>query len=461
MADTKKTLIWFRNDLRLHDHPALRAAVDEDATVIPVYVHSPKSEKEWSRGGASNWWLHHALQDLSSQLDKKGSQLILRSGKDPGEILNTLLKETGADTVYWNRRYEPEGIKIDTRIKKNLPAKSFPGDMLWEPNKVKTQSGNPYKVFTPFYKSLQKMGEPPEPLPEPRNWKHPEKFPESETLDNWDLLPEKDWDSAFPEHWDPTAKGAKKQMELFLDEAVADYKSARDFPAKPGTSKLSPYLHFGQITARTIWHEVGNDGNKGLEAYTRQLFWRDFAKQMLFHFPHTATEPLQEKYAKFPWRTNKKALKKWQKGQTGYPIVDAGMRQLWTTGWMHNRVRMIVASFLVKDLMISWQEGAEWFWDTLVDADLANNTLGWQWAGGCGADAAPYFRIFNPVLQSEKFDPSGQYIRRWVPELRHLPDNYIHEPWNAPVPVKEYPDPMVDHKKARDRALEALGSIKD
>ncbi|MDF3129413.1 deoxyribodipyrimidine photo-lyase [Kiritimatiellaeota bacterium B1221] len=457
--DTPPILVWFRNDLRLHDHPAFRAAADDGAPVIPVYLHCRESEGTWKRGAASNWWLHHALQDLSKQLSKKGSRLILRSGKNPEELLKNLIKETGATQIFWNRRFEPAGIQVDRRIKKNLPVTSFPGDMLWEPHKVQTKNGGPYKVFSPFYRALQKLGAPAEPLPEPREWAAPSAFPPSENIDEWKLLPDIPWDSDFLSHWDPTCKGAKKQMELFLDEQVEDYKAERDFPEKAGTSKLSPYLHFGQITSRTVWYEAGAD-SKGTEAYTRQLVWRDFAKQLLFHFPHTSDSPLQEKYADFPWLKDADALKKWQQGQTGYPLIDAGMRELWATGWMHNRVRMIVASFLVKDLLISWQEGAAWFWDTLVDADLANNSMGWQWAGGCGADAAPYFRVFNPILQSKKFDSSGAYIRRWVPELRDLSDKEIHEPWNAATPPPGYPAPMVDHTDARDRALDALASIK-
>lgn len=460
MSVTSPILVWFRNDLRLDDHPALRAAVDSGAPVIPVYLHCPEAEGTWTRGAASRWWLHHALQDLSRELESKNSRLILRRGNDPEALLTQLIKETGATQIYWNRRYEPAGIAIDTRLKKHLPAKSFRGDMLWEPNRVQTQSGDPYKVFTPYYKALQKLGEPDAPLARPHEWRQPGTFPASESIDDWGLRPEIPWDKAFPEHWDPSAGGARKQLQLFLDEAVDAYKAERDYPGKPGTSRLSPFLHFGQISSRRIWHETGADSGKGREAYTRQLVWRDFAKQLLYHFPHTADQPLQEKYADFPWHQNPEALRKWQRGQTGYPIIDAGMRELWTTGWMHNRVRMIVASFLVKDLLISWQQGAEWFWDTLVDADLANNTLGWQWAGGCGADAAPYFRVFNPVLQSKKFDSSGRYLRRWLPEIRELSDEEIHAPWESANPPRTYPAPMVDHHAARDRALEALASIK-
>jgi deoxyribodipyrimidine photo-lyase len=416
-------------------------------------------------GGAAKWWLHHALTDLQDQLLQRGSQLILRSAPDPEVLLTQLMKQTGAEQIFWNRRYEPVQVNVDSRLKKNLPAKSFRGSMLWEPGAVTTGSGYPYKVFTPFYKSLQKLGDPPDPLAAPRNWTSPSKFPNSEPLEDWNLLPLRDWDTGFYDHWAVSESGAHAQTRLFLEESAAHYKNERDLPAKKGTSRLSPYLHFGQISPRTVWHEAkahaaAESGGTGIEAYTRQLVWRDFAMQMLFHHPHTDLHPLQEKYADFPWLSDEDALTRWQRGQTGFPIVDAGMRELWATGWMHNRVRMIVASFLVKDLLLPWQQGAKWFWDTLVDADLANNSFGWQWAGGCGADAAPYFRIFNPMLQSKKFDPAGTYLRRWIPEIRDLPNDQIHEPWTAPTPPPHYPAPMVDHHAARDRALEALNSLK-
>jgi deoxyribodipyrimidine photo-lyase len=301
-------------------------------------------------------------------------------------------------------------------------------------------------------------------LPPPTSLYSPEQFPESEPLDSWELLPAIPWDGGLKKDWTPTQAAANQIVENFLHDAVPDYKIERDFPAKPATSRLSPYLHFGQISPRRIWHAADQrlqepGAGTGVEAFTRQLVWRDFAVQMLFSHPHTDWEPLQEKYADFPWLEDADALEAWQRGQTGYPIVDAGMRELWHTGWMHNRVRMIVASFLVKDLLISWRAGAEWFWDTLVDADLANNSFGWQWAGGCGADAAPYFRIFNPVRQSERFDPAGDYIRRWVPELRDLNTKDLHAPWATIYAPSDYPSPIVDHKAARDRALEALSTI--
>jgi deoxyribodipyrimidine photo-lyase len=466
MSTRKKIIVWFRNDLRLDDHVALHHAVSSGAEIIPVYLHTPHPKQEWQPGGATRWWLHHALADLQTQFRKHNATLILRSGQDPLTLLRKLLEETGADLVVWNRRYEPYWVDVDTRIKRELNAKSFVGSVLREPGAVSTNSGTPYKVFTPFYKAYQAQGVPEEPLDIPTNMHSPESTPETEVLENWRLLPEISWDSEFYSHWDPTVSGAEACLNAFSDERMDAYKNKRDFPNQRATSELSPYLHFGQISPRRVWHHIKDQaevegGIKGGEAYLRQLVWRDFAIQMLFHFPHTDSEPLQEKYAAFPWKKDPEALNKWQRGQTGYPIIDAGMRQLWATGWMHNRVRMIVASFLVKDLLISWQEGAEWFWDTLVDADLANNTFGWQWAGGCGADAAPYFRIFNPMLQSKKFDPEGAYIRRWVPELRDVNTSDIHAPWESKTPPKDYPPPMVNHSEARDLALEALGSLSE
>ena len=457
-------LVWFRNDLRLDDHPALFHAAATGAPVIPVYLHTPRPRSRWERGGASQWWLHHALTDLQNRFAQRHNRLVLRSGDNPEALLRDLMRETGAEHIYWNRRYEPDWVDVDTQLKKSLPAKSFPGSVLREPQDVFTQTGNPYKVFTPYYRACQKTDPPPDPLDEPEHISRPDTLPDSEVLDEWNLLPTTKWDAGFYESWEPTLQGAETHLQHFLDECAASYKTDRDFPAQPGTSRLSPYLHFGQISSRRIWHEVDAHqsvlgGGTGAEAYTRQLVWRDFATQMLFHFPHTDWHPLQEKYADFPWRQDDDALRAWQKGQTGYPIVDAGMRELWHTGWMHNRLRMIVASFLVKDLLISWRAGAEWFWDTLVDADLANNSFGWQWAGGCGADAAPYFRIFNPVRQSERFDADCAYIRHWVPEVASLTNKQIHTPWQMDHPPPNYPPPMVDHKQARDRALEALSSI--
>ena len=466
MTSPPTSIIWFRNDLRLDDHPALHYAVENKHTVIPAFLWTPHTEGRWAPGGATRWWLHHALTSLSEQLEALGSRLILRSGNDEGSLLKDLLNETGAEHIFWNRRYDPNGVKTDTQLKKDLPAKSFRGNLLFEPHQIANQQGDFYKVFTPFYKAMLAQGDFSDPVDAPDTLKSPQKWPESLKIDDLGLLPSIKWDQDFYNTWDPGLNGCNEQIEAFLDEAAGVYKDKRDFPGIKGTSRLSPYLHFGQVSSRRLWHqaqEAAERGAKrgGIEAWTRQLVWRDFATHLLFHQPQLDWEPMQEKFADFPWKKNDKLLKAWQRGETGYPIIDAGMRELWATGWMHNRVRMIVASFLVKDLLIHWREGALWFWDTLVDADLANNSFGWQWAGGCGADAAPYFRIFNPILQSKKFDTEGTYIRRWIPELREVDSKDIHAPWEMDRPPKHYPAPIIDHSKARDRALEALSSLKD
>lgn len=465
-------LVWFRRDLRVEDQPALHAAARTGRPVIPVYIDSPSEEDPWAPGGASRWWLHHSLVALSQALQKLGSRLILRQS-ETASTLDELIRSTGATAVYWNRLYDPAVIARDTKIKANLKAagvdvQSFNHTLLFEPHQIKNKTGKPFQVFTPFWKHCLTQEEPAAPLPVPPALAAPESWPESVDIDDLKLLPTIPWDAGFYDEWSPGEAGAHQQLAIFQERAMAAYKERRDFPAVSGTSRMSPHLHFGEIGPRQVWHAaqeamVGNAEKgliKGAEFFLREVGWREFAYHLLFHFPHTPEQPLREEFAEFPWRDSDEELRAWQRGLTGYPMVDAGMRELWHTGWMHNRVRMIVASFLVKDLLLPWQAGARWFWDTLVDADLASNTLGWQWAGGCGADAAPYFRIFNPVLQGLKFDPDGIYVRKWVPELADLPNEQIHAPWEADLPVDAYPAPIVDHKEARDRALAALSEIK-
>jgi len=474
-------IVWFRRDLRLADNPALTEAVRSNRPVVPVYIWSPDEEKPWAPGAASRWWLHHSLAALAASLEKRGSRLIIRSGSFEEE-LRKLLKSTKADTVYWNRLYDPALIRRDSRIKSTLrgdgfTVNSFNSALLREPWEVQNKSGNPFQVFTPFWKHCLSLNEPAEPYPAPRKVPVPAAWPRSEPITSLSLVPKIPWDEGFYEVWTPGEAGARKALNRFIIDALAGYAVDRDRPGTRGTSCLSPHLHFGEIGPRQIWHAVQETAAsqeikgmiKGADTFLREVGWREFAYHLLFHFPHTPDKPLREEFSDFPWLRDPKGLKAWQKGLTGYPIVDAGMRELWHTGWMHNRVRMIVASFLVKDLLIPWREGARWFWDTLVDADLASNTLGWQWTAGCGADAAPYFRIFNPLLQGAKFDPDGIYVRRWVPELARLPDEFIHKPWEAGPLIlkaagvelgKTYPAPIVDHSKARDRALAALGEIK-
>lgn len=456
------SIVWFRQDLRIEDNPALYHACKK-GLVIPIYIWSPDEEGDWPYGAASRWWLHHSLNRLNDDLEKLNLRLIIRKGK-PLDILLDLISTSGVSSVYWSRRYEPYSIKRDAHLKatlhsKGIEAKSFNASLLFEPWDIANKQGRPFQVFTPFWKCcLTHSVLVPIPQPEMKISGLKSKI-HTESIDSLQLLPKITWDSGLKESWSPGESSAKKMLNQFIP-ALSSYVEERDFPSREGTSWLSPYLHFGEISPRTIWHTLAPLKNS--EMFLRQLGWREFSYHLLYHFPKTDLHPLRDTFASFPWENNKSLLKAWQKGATGYPIIDAGMRQLWHTGWMHNRVRMIVGSFLVKDLLINWTEGARWFWDTLVDADLANNTMGWQWVAGCGADAAPYFRIFNPTTQSEKFDPDGDYIRRWVPELSKLPNKWIHQPWIAPKEIlmgagvslgTSYPFPIVDHTEARLRAL--------
>jgi deoxyribodipyrimidine photo-lyase len=472
---------WFRLDLRLADNPALQAALKRGGPVVPVFIHAPEEESPWEPGGASRWWLHQSLQVLDGDLRQAGSRLVVRRG--PSEVtLRSLAKETGASGVFWNRRYEPALIQRDQKTKETLlagglEAGSFNGALLQEPWEIQNQSGKPFQVFTPFWRHCLAKPAPSEPLPAPRRVPAPKEWPESLALDALELELETQWAKGIRAAWQPGAAGAQAQLRRFLHSAVSNYDEDRNRPDRSGTSRLSPHLHFGEITPRQIWHAVRRHAQERdipettwrAWQFLAEVGWREFAHHLLYHFPHTPAEPLRTDFKRFPWRTNAAFLKAWQRGRTGYPIVDAGMRELWRTGWMHNRVRMIVASFLVKDLLLSWQEGAAWFWDTLVDADLAQNTLGWQWTAGCGADAAPYFRVFNPISQGEKFDPRGDYVRRWCPELKDLPDEWLHQPWHAPADIlaragveldRTYPVPIVSHGIAREVALEAFSRIR-
>jgi deoxyribodipyrimidine photo-lyase len=428
-------IVWFRRDLRLADNPALAEARSSGRSVIPVFVWAPDEEAPWAPGAASCWWLHHALVDLDRSLAEKGARLLVRRGPTL-RTLEHLMRETGATEVFFNRLYDPATRARDKAVETKLRTRSFNGALLHEPWTVLTQQEKPYQVFTPFYKACQVFGDLGRPLPAPAKIPTVGTFPAPD-FQSLELLPKRDWAAGFRDVWRPGEAGAAERLERFAAER---YATDRDRPDIEGTSRLSPHLHFGEISPRQIWSAIRESKRKNVEPYLRQLVWREFAHHLLYHFPHTQERPLRPEFAKFPWEENEAALKAWRRGRTGFPIVDAGLRELWHTGWMHNRVRMIVASFLVKDLLIPWQEGAKWFWDTLVDADLANNTLGWQWTAGCGADAAPYFRVFNPHLQAEKFDPDGAYRRRWAQE---------------PAPL-----PIVDHGEARDRALAAYSAMR-
>lgn len=469
----RPVIYWFRDDLRLADNPGLAAAHATGKPLVAVYVLDEESREARPMGGASKWWLYKSLRALSERIAAKGGKLILRRGKAE-DVIAGLLDETGAEAVFWNRRYTP-ARKIDERIKAALKASgveahSFNGSLLAEPFAIKTGSGGDFKVFTPFWKALQATVEIPQPAPEPRTFIAGPNV-KSDDIDDWALHPTKpDWSGGLAEAWTPGELGARKRLREFLSGPIADYAAGRDRPDQDGTSRLSPYLHFGEISPHQIWRaathamEAGEAPAKDVQKFLSEVAWRDFSHHLLYHDPQMGRLSWRRQFDNIDWRKGTKAeLEAWKRGRTGYPIIDAGMRQLWATGWMHNRVRMIVASFFAKDLLVHWRTGEEWFWDTLVDADEANNANGWQWTAGTGADAAPYFRVFNPVLQGEKFDPEGDYVRRWVPELGDLAAKWIHKPWEAPASAldlagvqlgESYPEPIIDHDFARKRALE-------
>lgn len=471
-------IVWFRSDLRLDDNPALHAAVAAGSSVIPVFIWAPEEEEPWPPGAASRWWLHQSLKSLQCHLASLGSRLVLRRGPS-FKTLQKLIRETGATAIFWNRRYEPAVTARDAAVEKalhewGLRVETYNANLLFEPWTIQSKSTRrPFQVFTAFWKACLESPAPDPPLNAPKELPTRSAWPASVALDDFGLEPQIDWAGGLESAWHPGEAGADEQLARFIRAGLEDYSSARDLPNRIGTSRLSPHLHFGEISPRRIWAALRRvrrgRAAASVETYLKELGWREFAYHLLFHFPQTSDQPLRREFEELPWRTDSPRLKRWQCGRTGYPLVDAGMRELWKTGWMHNRVRMTVASFLTKDLRINWLEGAYWFWDTLVDADLANNTLGWQWTAGCGADAAPYFRIFNPIRQSERFDPNGDYIRRWVSELAALPARWIHAPWTAPTEILEtakvklgttYPRPILDHDLARREALAAFKSIR-
>lgn len=462
-------IVWFRRDLRLEDNPALSAAAAAHARVLPLYVHAPDEEAPWVPGAASRWWLHHALAALDADLRRRGGVLHVRRGSS-ADMLSAVARAAGADAVYWNRLYEPAAIARDARVEaalreQGIAARSFNAALLFEPWQIATGQREPYRVFTPFWRNARARLVPTEPLVAPRPLRCAVAAGGT-TLDALGLLPRVAWDRGMREAWRPGAAGARELLETFCEGALAGYREQRDFPDRGGTSRLSPHLHFGEISPRqVVWTLDAHARRHGrtrmddaVEPYLRELGWREFAHHLLYHFPHTPDANLDQRFDAFPWANDDgEALARWRRGRTGVPIVDAGMRELWNTGWMHNRVRMIVASFLTKNLRLHWRHGARWFWDTLVDADLASNTQGWQWSAGTGADAAPYFRIFNPVGQARKFDPAGRYVRRWLPELADAPDALLQEPWRDPALLARsgYPPPMVELKASRAAALAA------
>ncbi|MBV6631458.1 MAG: deoxyribodipyrimidine photo-lyase [Alphaproteobacteria bacterium] len=478
---SKSTFLhWFRRDLRLADNPALMAAIDATRSaggeLLLLYIHDDEGAGEWAWGGAHQWWLDKSLKSLSDDVSKIGGSLVLKSG-DASKIIDEVVEAHNIQAVFWNRCYEPFAIARDKQIKQGLKdrgveVESFNGSVLNEPWTIKTKTGGPYRVYTPYWRCVVDTGGIEKPLAAPSDLP-PSPGVNGEALEDWALHPTKpDWSGGLAARWEPGEAAAAKRLVQFLEGNVTKYDVRRDFPGEHGTSRLSPHLHWGEISPRQIWHATVEKYGlvEDTKTYLKEIVWREFSYHLLYHYPHLPTDPLQEKFARFPWREDADDLKAWQDGMTGIPIVDAGMRELYETGWMHNRVRMIVGSFLVKNLLLHWTEGERWFWDCLVDGDLASNSAGWQWIGGCGADAAPYFRVFNPVTQGERYDKDGAYVRRFVPELRDLPDKYLHQPWEAPPIVLQgagvklgstYPKPRVDLKQSRQRALDAFQQIKN
>lgn len=453
-------LVWFRNDLRLDDNPALHAAVASGEPLLLLYCLDERA------GAASRWWLHHSLTALEADIATRGGQLILRRG-EPVEIIAKLVKDHGIKAVHAARAYEPFWRTTDQRLDavlKPLDCAFYRhlSTSLFAPERITTKAGKLFGVYTPFSKACFEAGVPAGHLPAPAQL-HSEIIA-SDRLDSWDLLPTKpDWAGGLRAEWTPGETGAKTRLEAFLAGPIQQYGIARDFPAQAGTSKLAPHIHFGEISPRYVWHRAMMMGDgKGVEIFLKELLWREFSLTQLWQHPTLRTQPIREEFSAFGWRTHESHLRAWQKGMTGVPIIDAGMRELWQTGWMHNRVRMICASYLVKHLLIPWQAGEQWFWETLCEADEAANGASWQWVAGCGADAAPYFRIFNPVLQGQKFDPGGAYVRRFVPELADLPDAYIHAPWEAPPIIRthyNYPPPLILPAAGRQAALAAYAEL--
>lgn len=482
MPSSAPVLLWFRKDLRLDDNMALLKVIKSGRPIIPVYILPEKGSPYGPLGAAQGWWLHHSLAALELSLAAKGSRLILRRG-DPAAILRTLGEETGADAVCATALADPRAVAADDSVAASLSERSISfhriaGMLLHDPDRVRTGSGGNFRVYTPFWRALNQQAAPSPPRPAPETWPHPDRWPQSEALGAFALLPSRpNWASSFADHWTPGEAGAIARMHRFVEGSLKGYATNRDLPGIDGTSGLSPHLALGEISPRRIWAAVearqtaekdGPDG-EDISRYLKELAWREFSYHLLHHFPDLGSRNWNAAFDAFRWVEDPTGLHAWKKGQTGYPIVDAGMRQLWQHGWMHNRVRMIVASFLIKDLLIDWRAGEAWFRDTLVDADPASNAASWQWVAGSGADASPFFRIFNPVLQGEKFDPRGTYIRTFVPEIAGLPDKLIHRPFEASLLDlraagislgNTYPKPVVDHRMARDRALAALSELK-
>ena len=471
-------LVLFRHDLRLADNRALETAVQSRKPVVPVFILDEAGEGVRPIGGARRWWLYHSLTALARDLSDKGARLIMRRGRTDA-IVETLIAETGADRVVWNRRYDPVGAAIDATLKKRLRGRgidceSFEGQLLHEPTRLKTGAGGHYRVYSPFWRALMAEPAPRPPIDAPKTVRGYDGSVSGEDIASWNLLPtEADWAGGLRAEWTPGEAGARARLKTFLAGAIDGYGDNRDRPGLASTSRLSPHLAHGEITPFQIWQAVndavGNIPAHDVEKFRKEVVWREFSYHLLFHNPDLAERNYNSDFNGFAWRHSPDLVDAWKQGRTGYPIVDAGMRELWQTGWMHNRVRMICASFLIKHLLQDWREGERWFWDTLVDADPASNAASWQWVAGSGADAAPYFRIFNPILQGEKFDGDGDYVRRFVPELSAVPNRFLHNPGAAPALVlveagvklgQKYPVPIVEHAHARDRAMAAYTAMK-
>lgn len=475
MTDTP-IIVWLRQDLRLGDNPALHAAATSKRPTILLYVLDDETPGRWRMGGASRWWLHKSLHALSRDVAKRDGTLILRRGRAE-DVLPRFVEETAANTVFWNRCYEPFAIERDKRLKATLTAEvqSFNGALLHEPWEVKTKTGDPFKVFTPYWRACQQSGLCRSPLPAPRKLPAFEGQCESDRLDDWGLLPTRpNWAAGFEPEWTPGEAGALGALEVFITKKLSAYADSRDLLGAYPTSRLSPHLHWGEISPCLVRAQIESaveqtpSLRRAADKFMSELGWREFSTNLLFHWPSLPEQNWRQSFDSFPWNDDDDALEAWRRGRTGYPVVDAAMRELWVTGTMHNRARMIVASFLIKHLLIDWRRGEDWFWDTLLDADLANNAASWQWVAGSGADAAPYFRIFNPVAQGERYDAGGAYVRRWQPQLSGLPDKVLHRPWEASDEQlraagvklgKTYPRPIVDHDKARARALAAFATL--
>ncbi|HEX8483391.1 MAG TPA: deoxyribodipyrimidine photo-lyase [Allosphingosinicella sp.] len=451
---TSPSIVWLRQDLRLHDQPALAAAASQ-GPVIPAYILDDATPGRWRIGGAQRWWLHHSLESLDDSLRRLGSRLILRRGGAEAE-LQRLAAETGARRIHATRHYEPWWREAERQVGGSLELTLHAGSVLAPPEDVRTGTGTPYKIYTPYWRALQERLPPPQPAAAPEGLQPPERWPPSDDLPSWGLLPTRpNWASGFGGEWRPGEAAALERLCGFAGRA-GNYGGERDRPGSEGTSRFSPHLHFGELSPRLIWDRLPREAG---EKFRKELAWRDFSHNVMLAQPEVGEKAGRPAFEHFPWRTGARAdadFEAWSRGRTGYPIVDAGMRQLWATGWMHNRVRMIAASFLVKHLVVDWRRGAEWFWDTLVDADYGNNSQNWQWIAGTGVDSQPFNRIMAPIVQSEKFG-AGDYIRRWVPELRGLSDGLIHEPGDARPPG--YPEAIIGHRAARERALAALGGF--